>query len=108
MVVLCVCVLAFFVIGYGAAKRWLDPLILQLRKLSSTEAVPSCLLALIFLYAISAEWLGSVAVITGAYLLGHVFAGSQYKADVERRFYAIRHGLLIPCFSSSTCLPRAY
>src|SRR5713226_5497421 len=108
MVVLSVCVLAFFVIGYGAAKRWLDPLILQLRKLSSTEAVPSCVLALIFLYAISAEWLGSVAGITGAYLLGYVFAGSQYKADVERSFYAIGHGLLIPLFFVSIGLSSDY
>ena len=41
---------------------------------------------------------GSVAGITGAYLLGYVFAGSTFKADVERSFYAIGHGLLIPLF----------
>ena len=86
----------FFVVGYGAAQRWLDPLVLQLRKLSADEAVPSCVLALVLIYAISAEWLGSVAGITGAYLLGYVFAGSELKADVERSFYAIGHGLLIP------------
>src|SRR6266481_6752313 len=81
----------FFAVGYGAAKRWLDPLILRLRALTSTEAVPGCVLALVLVYAISAEWLGSVAGITGAYLLGYVFAGSQYKADVERSFRAIGH-----------------
>src|SRR5207245_7550377 len=70
MLVISVCVGLFFGIGYGAARRFLDPLILQLRKLSANEAVPSCVLALIMLYAISAEWLGSVAGITGAYLLG--------------------------------------
>ena len=108
MVVLSFCVLAFFGVGYGAAKRWLDPLIARLRQLSSTEAVPSCVLALVFLYAISAEWLGSVAGITGAYLLGYVFAGSQYKADVERSFYAIGHGLLIPLFFVSIGLSSDY
>ncbi len=55
-------------------------------------------LALVLIYAIAAEWLGSVAGITGAYLLGYVFAGSEYKADIERTFYAIGHGLLIPMF----------
>jgi Kef-type K+ transport system membrane component KefB len=108
MAVLSVCVVAFFIVGYGAAQRWLDPLIVRLRKLSSTEAVPSCVLALVFLYAISAEWLGSVAGITGAYLLGYVFAGSQYKADVERSFYAIGHGLLIPLFFVSIGLSSDY
>ena len=46
----------------------------------------------------SAEWLGSVAGITGAYLLGYVFAGAKLKTLIERTFYAIGHGLLIPLF----------
>jgi Kef-type K+ transport system membrane component KefB len=88
----------FFVASYGAAKRWLDPLIVQLRRLSAAESVSSCVLALVLVYAVAAEWLGSVAGITGAYLLGYILAGSEYKADIERTFYAIGHGLLIPLF----------
>ena len=98
MSLIAICVAIFFVVSYGAAKRWLDPLILQLRRLSANESVTSCVLALVLVYAIAAEWLGSVAGITGAYLLGYVFAGSEYKADIERTFYAIGHGLLIPLF----------
>ena len=75
MVVIGLCVAVFFVVGYGAARRWLDPLMKQLRKLSANEAVPSCVLALVLVYAIGAEWLGSVAGITGAYLLGLCFCG---------------------------------
>jgi Kef-type K+ transport system membrane component KefB len=108
MAAISVCVTAFFVIGYGAAKRWLDPLILYLRKLTANESVPSCVLALVLVYAISAEWLGSVAGITGAYLLGYVFAGSRFKADVERSFYAIGHGLLIPLFFVTIGLTSDY
>lgn len=98
MLLIALSVGVFFVVGYGGAKRWLDPLILQMRRLSSAEAVTSCVLALVLIYAIGAEWLGSVAGITGAYLLGYVFAGSEYKADVERTFHALGHGLLIPLF----------
>jgi Kef-type K+ transport system membrane component KefB len=98
----------FFVVGYTVAKRWLDPLILQLRKLAANEAVPSCVLALVLVYAVSAEWLGSVAGITGAYLLGYVFAGSEYKTDIERSFYAIGHGLLIPLFFVSIGISSDY
>ena len=79
-----------------------------MRKLSATEAVPACVLGLVMVYAISAEWLGSVAGITGAYLLGYVFAGSQFKADVERSFYAMGHGLLIPLFFVSIGLSSDY
>jgi Kef-type K+ transport system membrane component KefB len=108
MLVLSLCVTIFFVVGYAAAKRWLDPLILQLRKLTANEAVPSCVFALVLVYALSAEWLGSVAGITGAYLLGFVFAESEYKADVERSFYALGHGLLIPLFFVSIGLSSDY
>ena len=69
---------------------------------------PVACLALVLVYALSAEWLGSVAGITGAYLLGYVFAGSEYKADVERSFYALGHGLLIPLFFVSIGLSSDY
>ncbi|MBZ5687431.1 MAG: cation:proton antiporter [Acidobacteriia bacterium] len=108
MIVISLSVSAFFVVGYGAARRWLDPLMKQLRKLSANEAVPSCVLALLLIYAIGAEWLGSVAGITGAYLLGYVFAQSQFKADVERSFYAIGHGFLVPLFFVSIGLTSDY
>jgi len=45
MLVIAACVALFFWIGYGAAHKFLDPLILQLRKLSANEAVPSCVFA---------------------------------------------------------------
>ena len=108
MIAISICVTAFFVVGYVAARRWLDPVMRKLRKLDANEAVPGCVLALVLLYAISAEWLGSVAGITGAYLLGYVFAASQYKADVERSFHAIGHGLLIPLFFVSIGLISDY
>jgi len=108
MLAISLCVSAFFVVGYGTARRCLDPLMRQLRKLSANESVPTCVLALVLVYAICAEWLGSVAGITGAYLLGYVFAGSEFKADVERSFYAIGHGLLIPLFFVSIGLSSDY
>lgn len=98
MLLIAICVGLFFLVGYAAAKRWLDPLILQMRRLSANESVTSCVLALVLAYGIFAEWFGSVAAITGAYLLGYVFAGSKYKADIERTFSAIGHGLFIPLF----------
>ena len=108
MTMLSICVAVFFVGGYAAAKRWLDPLILQLRKLRPPRRFRRACSALVMVYAISAEWLGSVAGITGAYLLGYVFAGSEYKADVERSFYALGHGLLIPLFFVSIGLSSDY
>lgn len=98
MTLIAVCVSVFFVAAYAAARRWADPFMRLVRKLDVNEAVTSCVLALVLLYAVSAEWLGSVAGITGAYLLGYVFAGTKLKPLIERTFYAIGHGLLIPLF----------
>ena len=98
MTLITACVTVFFVVAYGAAQKWADPLMRLFRKLDANEAVTSCVLALVLLYAVSAEWLGSVAGITGAYLLGYVFAEAKLKALIERTFYAIGHGLLIPLF----------
>jgi Na+:H+ antiporter len=108
MLAIAASVAVYFVLAYGLGRKFLDPLILQLRKLSANEAVPSCVFALVMIYAISAEWLGSVAGITGAYLLGYVFAGSEYKVDVERSFHAIGHGLLIPLFFVAIGLSADY
>jgi Kef-type K+ transport system membrane component KefB len=98
MSLIATCVTVFFVASYTAARHWSDPLIRLFRKLDANEAVSSCVLALVLLYAISAEWLGSVAGITGAYLLGYVFAEAELKTYIERTFAAIGHGLLIPLF----------
>jgi Kef-type K+ transport system membrane component KefB len=98
MSLIAICVSVFFVVAYAAAQRWADPFMRLVRKMDVNEAVTSCVLALVLLYAISAEWLGSVAGITGAYLLGYVFAGAKLKPLIERTFYAIGHGLLIPLF----------
>ncbi len=98
MTLIAVCVTVFFVVAYSAAQRWSDPFMRLVRKLDVNEAVTSCVLALVLLYAVSAEWLGSVAGITGAYLLGYVFASAKLKTLIERTFYAIGHGFLVPLF----------
>jgi Kef-type K+ transport system membrane component KefB len=98
MTIIAVCVSSYFLMAYGFAKRFVDPLMRLFRKIDANEAVTSCVIALVLIYAISAEWLGSVAGITGAYLLGYVYAGSKLKTLIERTFYALGHGLLIPLF----------
>jgi Kef-type K+ transport system membrane component KefB len=98
MTIIAICVSTYFLIAYGFAKKFVDPLMRLFRKIDANEAVTSCVIALILIYAVSAEWLGSVAGITGAYLLGYVYAGSKLKTLIERTFYALGHGLFIPLF----------
>jgi len=55
MTLIAACVTVYFVAFYAAARRWADPLMRLLRKLDADEAVTSCVLALVLLYAIGAE-----------------------------------------------------
>ena len=98
MTLIAISVAVFFVVAYTAATKWIDPIIRLFRKIDADEAVTACVLGLVLIYAVSAEWIGSVAGITGAYLLGYVFAGAKLKSLIERTFHAIGHGLLIPLF----------
>ena len=104
MSLIAICVAVFFFVAYGAAQRWMDPLMRVFRKLDANEAVTSCVLALVLVYAVSAEWLGSVAGITGAYLLGYVFAGSQAKGASSAVSTPLGTAFLIPLFFVSVGL----
>lgn len=101
MSLIAISVAVYFLIAYGVARRWSGSLMRLIHNMEASESVTACVLAMVMLYAISAEWLGSVAGITGAYLLGYVFAGAELKQYVEQAFAAIGHGLLIPLFFTS-------
>src|SRR5258708_19467837 len=64
MSLIAICVTVFFVVSYGAAQRWVDPLMRVFRKGDANEAVTICVLPLVLLCAVGAESLGSVACIT--------------------------------------------
>src|SRR3954466_6879247 len=61
MIIIAICVSSYFLVAYGFAKKFVDPLMRLFRKIDANEAVTSCVIALVLIYAVSAEWLGSVA-----------------------------------------------
>src|SRR2546430_3911762 len=91
MLTISACVTAFFVVGYAAAKRWLDAAMQRLRKLEPLEGASGFVAALLPLYAISAEWLGHVAGIPRASLLRYVFPGWRLTSDLHRSLHALWH-----------------
>jgi len=104
MALLLLSMAAFLLLAWAFA-RWGLPLVLQLaRRLSSTHALSSWILGLVFLYAAAAQWLGGMAGITGAYLLGFLLAQSEVRKEVEASLHAIGYGLLIPLFFVSVGL----
>jgi Kef-type K+ transport system membrane component KefB len=63
-----------------------------------SEGLLSATLIILLTYSWSAEALGGVAAITGAYLAGVLIARAGLRHEVERRLKSVTYGLLVPIF----------
>ncbi|MDQ7850852.1 MAG: cation:proton antiporter [Armatimonadota bacterium] len=63
-----------------------------------SEGLLAATLVAVLAYAWSAEALGGVAAITGAYLAGVLVAQGGYRHEVEHRLKAFTYALLVPIF----------
>src|SRR3990172_5084944 len=69
-----------------------------------SEGLLAATLIAVLAYAWSAEALGGVAAITGAYLAGVLVARAGYRQEVEHRLKAFTYALLVPIFFVSVGL----
>jgi Kef-type K+ transport system membrane component KefB len=63
-----------------------------------SEGVTSMAFVVILLYAWSAEYLGGVAAITGAFLAGLLFARTPLRNQLEARIHTLAYSWLVPIF----------
>ncbi len=63
-----------------------------------SEGLASLVLVTTFLFAWSAEMLGGLAAITGAFLAGLAFGRSPLREEIARPLHAIAYALLVPIF----------
>ena len=77
--------------GFPVLSRWLP-------RLLALEARIGLVLALVLLYAWSAESLGNVAAITGAYIAGLLVSRTEMKVWVHDGLSKIGYALFIPLF----------
>jgi Kef-type K+ transport system membrane component KefB len=90
-------IIGFIVIGVTFA-----PVARACLKWFAGLGIPEGLLAgglgLLFVYALSAELIGGLAAITGAYLLGVLFEQNPFKPELDSRMRALAYGVFIPVF----------
>ena len=77
---------AFRVVG-----RWAE-------RLRVSQGLLAVVLAVVFVYAWSAEALGGVAAITGAYLAGVCFARTPFKSRIDAGIHPVTYSLFVPVF----------
>ena len=88
---------AFFALGIFLG-RWIDPMLRWARSLGVSEGVLGATLVIAFLYSWAAEYLGSVASITGAYLAGVLVAQTSFKKQVDAGIHPLTYSMFVPVF----------
>ncbi|MEJ5224941.1 MAG: cation:proton antiporter, partial [Anaerolineales bacterium] len=83
--------LAFGLLALPRLIRWV-------RALPISQGVLSFSVIVMLLYAVSAELLGGMAGITGAFLAGLMFARSPEREALEPRVGALAYGFFVPIF----------
>src|SRR5947207_1964176 len=88
---------AFFAAGIFAG-RWFTPVLGWASRLGVSQAVLAAVLVVAFLYAWAAEYIGSVAAITGSYLAGVLFAQTPFKARIDEGIHPLTYSMFVPIF----------
>ena len=88
---------AFFVVAI-LLGRFFRPALGRAKRAPVSEGLLAVTLVAVLAYSWSAEALGGVAAITGAYLAGVLVARAGYRHEVEHRLKAFTYALLVPIF----------
>jgi Kef-type K+ transport system membrane component KefB len=67
-------------------------------RLPVSEPLLAGALVIAIVYGVTAEVLGGVAAITGAYLAGIILSQGEHRSNLEHRLTALVYGLLVPVF----------
>lgn len=101
-ILLIVARMALFLGGALILGRWLIPrLVARVARWPISQPVVSVAIVVTLLLAWSAEYVGAVAAITGAFLAGVLFARTPYKAQIDRGMQGLAYGFLVPIFFAS-------
>jgi len=88
-----------YLIVASAFGYWVLPkLAKSVEKLPISQGLTAFIFATVLFYAWSAEAIGNMAAIIGAFLAGLFLARSSLKDVIERRFSPIAYGVFVPIF----------
>lgn len=101
-VLLIVVRMVLFLAGATLLGAWLIPRALRLAgRWPISQPILTTALVITLLLAWSAEVVGAVAAITGAFLAGVLFARTRYRHEIERGVSQMAYALFVPIFFAS-------
>jgi Kef-type K+ transport system membrane component KefB len=90
--------ITFFVAAWFLGGKYIPRLLAFSETLPTSQPLMAMVLAIAFLMAWGAEWIGSIAFITGSYLAGLLVAQTHYKHMVEERISSLTYSMFVPVF----------
>lgn len=90
--------LLFLFVAFWVGRRWLPALVTRVAGLPISEAGMAFAIVSALLFAWSAEALGGVAAITGAFVAGVALAGSTQRGELERGIHTLNYAFFVPLF----------
>jgi Kef-type K+ transport system membrane component KefB len=97
-VLIVVRVAVFFAAAVVAGRFVLPPLARWSAQAPMSEGAVATAIVVLLLYAWSAEYVGEVAAITGAFLAGVFLRQTEAHRLIDERMHTISYGLLVPIF----------
>jgi Kef-type K+ transport system membrane component KefB len=96
--ILVVLMVAFFVVAIWFGRRYFERILRWAFESPISQGVLTAAIVLGILYGWSAEFIGSVAAITGSYIAGILVAQTSFREEVEHRLHAVTYSLFVPMF----------
>jgi Kef-type K+ transport system membrane component KefB len=96
--ILIILMIGFFIASIMIGRKVFQPVLRWAYESPISQGVLAAAIVLGLLYAWSAEFIGSVAAITGSYIAGILVAQTDYHEAVEQRLHAVTYSLLVPIF----------
>jgi Kef-type K+ transport system membrane component KefB len=90
--------IAFLGLSFWAGSRIIPRLGDLVDRLPISEGVMALVIVVTLLYGWTAEVLGGVAAITGAFLAGLLFARTRLRDHIEERIHVLAYSWLVPIF----------
>ena len=91
--------LVFFLAVAIAVGQWvLPPLARLARRLPISAGLLSFAVVIMLLYSWAAEFVGGVALITGAFLAGLLLGRTQFRHELEQKVHMLAYAFFVPLF----------
>jgi len=90
--------MALFFLLVISLRRYFSPLLTWVSQLRASHAVPATAIVLLFLLAVGSEYIGQMAAITGAYLIGVLLGRTPFRQEIIAGIHPLTYAFFVPIF----------